>query len=144
MTLNLFKVNDNIWRSGQPLSQDWAELHALGIRKILKLNEMSVGSDHECVAFGMTLYVETIGDQASQVEIDPAILLPIDARLVEPGPWLVHCAEGKDRTGIAIARFRVMQDGWTKEAAYDEWVRYGSHRYRGLEDAWRDWVPPTP
>jgi Tyrosine phosphatase family len=139
--INFFKVNDNIWRSGQPLSSDWADLYAQGIRRVLKLNEMSMGADSECIPIGMTLNVITIDDHVAQTKIDPSILIPIDALLTEKGPWLVHCTEGKDRTGIAIARYRVLHEGWSKDKAYGEWVQYGSHFYRGLEDAWKAWDP---
>jgi hypothetical protein len=54
---------------------------------------------------------------------------------------VVHCTEGRDRTGIVIARYRVRKDGWTKQQAWDEWHDRGSHHYVGLEKAWSEWVP---
>lgn len=42
-------------------------------------------------------------------------------------PTLVHCASGSDRTGYALAIYRVRHDGWSLERAVDEMRNY-SHR----------------
>jgi hypothetical protein len=37
----------------------------------------------------------------------------------------VHCALGRDRTGLVIALHRVLNDGWKAQDAYDEWYEHG-------------------
>jgi len=43
------------------------------------------------------------------------------------GATLVHCAQGRSRTGIMIAAYRVVMEGWTAQAAYDEMIRFGDN-----------------
>jgi protein-tyrosine phosphatase len=38
---------------------------------------------------------------------------------------LVHCRRGKDRTGYAIAAYRIIVQGWEIDAAYEEMLAYG-------------------
>ena len=35
-------------------------------------------------------------------------------------PVLVHCAEGKDRTGYAIAAYRIVEQRWDADSAIQE------------------------
>jgi protein-tyrosine phosphatase len=39
----------------------------------------------------------------------------------------VHCHSGVDRTGFMCAVFRMREQGWSFDAAYDEWVKLGRH-----------------
>jgi hypothetical protein len=41
---------------------------------------------------------------------------------------LVHCLHGVDRTGMAIAAYRICYQGWTVEAAWQEALDMGMHR----------------
>jgi protein tyrosine/serine phosphatase len=130
-----------LWRSGQPLAADWANLRTLGITRTLKLNSASLPDDNDA-----GVYVERIeitDDEAQSILRDVGVLDRIDRAIdaYASDGLLVHCTEGVDRTGIAIARFRVRRCGWSKQAAYDEWVAMGSHNYRGLVAAWNAWEP---
>jgi hypothetical protein len=42
-------------------------------------------------------------------------------------PVYIHCEHGKDRTGLLVALFRVLYQGWSVEDAYAEWTQIG-HR----------------
>ena len=46
----------------------------------------------------------------------------------ERTPLLVHCAAGTQRTGAAVAWFRMLYDGWTGAEAYDEYLAYRYNR----------------
>lgn len=46
----------------------------------------------------------------------------------EQRPILVHCAAGTQRTGAAVGWFRMLFDGWSGAAAYDEYLSYRYHR----------------
>jgi protein tyrosine/serine phosphatase len=41
------------------------------------------------------------------------------------GPVLVHCAAGAQRTGVAIALYRMIEDGWSMDDALMEAQNYG-------------------
>jgi tyrosine-protein phosphatase SIW14 len=135
-------VTPTLWRSGQPVGRDWKEIHQLGVRHVLKLNEPWCIDD---ILDGMTLEAVYIPDGDAQNKVEAATLEEVDRALdrqLAKGVTLVHCQEGKDRAGIAVARYRVRHQRWSKDDAWDEWVRMGSHGYRGLVDAWRAWNPP--
>src|SRR5262249_12221947 len=42
-------------------------------------------------------------------------------------PIYVHCRHGKDRTGLVIGLFRVLNEGWAPEDAYAEMLDHGFH-----------------
>ncbi len=138
----IVKVTDNIWRGSQPAAGDWGGLAALGIMRVLKLNGDSRGSLPATVPEGLIVHDVSLQDfDDPSLELDEAPILAAHAALTShPGPWLVHCTEGKDRTGVVIARYRVLCQGWTKEAAFAEWWP-GSNRYRQLEEYWKGWTP---
>jgi len=51
-------------------------------------------------------------------------------------PVFVHCKYGSDRTGLMCAVYRIVVEGWSREAAIYEMKRggYGAHKiYRNLE-----------
>jgi protein tyrosine/serine phosphatase len=47
------------------------------------------------------------------------------ARGSKNGAVMVHCALGRDRTGMVVAMHRVLNEGWTPQHAYDEWHAHG-------------------
>jgi protein tyrosine/serine phosphatase len=54
-------------------------------------------------------------------------------RAVKRGPILVHCNHGADRTGLILALYRTLYDGWSKDAAVGEMLRgeFGFHAIWG-------------
>ncbi len=45
-----------------------------------------------------------------------------------PGPVLVHCWHGSDRTGAVVAAYRVVVQKWSKQEAIDE-MKNGGYGY---------------
>lgn len=56
------------------------------------------------------------------------------ARLGGDEPVLVHCRSGSDRTGWALAVYRVLREGWTLERAEREMIRFGHEPERYPDD----------
>ena len=54
-------------------------------------------------------------------------------RAVKRGPVLVHCNHGADRTGLILALYRTLYDGWSKGAAVEEMLHgeFGFHAVWG-------------
>jgi protein tyrosine/serine phosphatase len=67
------------------------------------------------------------------VNLPMSDILPADDQLAEflwlvehrTGPVLVHCELGRARTGILVAAYRIVQQGWTAEAALAELETFG-------------------
>jgi protein tyrosine/serine phosphatase len=59
--------------------------------------------------------------------------------VVLPKPVLLHCEHGEDRTGLAVAAYRVVVSGWTKDEAMDEALKFGYRNWLnyGLNKTWR-------
>ncbi len=51
-----------------------------------------------------------------------------------PKPLLLHCYHGADRTGLTIAMYRMIFQGWSKEDAKEELVNGGY----GFHSIWRN------
>ena len=150
---NLRQVKPGLWRSGQPKTVfDWQYLNSLGITRAIKLNFESEYSDSAARVTGITAYVMSV-----QPEGDKDIISDITSTFVRPNPTtieeaekaidpsigtLVHCTHGQDRTGYLIGRYRVNTDGWSKEDAYLEMLRFGFHpELHGLHEAWEEFTP---
>jgi len=64
----------------------------------------------------------------------------IKAALFDPdnAPLLVHCAAGTNRTGLAVALYRLHRQGWTLEQVLEEMKRFGFEdepHHQDLRDA---------
>ena len=101
---------------------------ALGIRSVISLRQ-TVSDTPLAAGAGLTLY--RIPMKSRHVgERDGAKVVEAmrDLRAVQ-GPVLVHCHHGADRTGLIIALWRQLYEGWSKDEAKRELVEggYGFH-----------------
>lgn len=122
---NLYQVDEGVFRSEQPDAKAFQDISGLGIKEVLNLREYHSDDDE---AKGLPLKLH-------HIKIDTAAIT--EDQLVEAlryiqnsdGPILVHCWHGSDRTGAVIAAYRVIIQGWSRDAAIDELVNggYGYH-----------------
>jgi hypothetical protein len=105
MMQRLRKVTDELYRGSAPSPQDVAWLKDnLGINKIVSLDEITGKRiDRACKLLGIKHIMLPI--DISNVKTDLIKFLKHDLKqlFLENGPTFVHCAEGKDRTGLAVA-----------------------------------------
>ncbi len=139
---NFHKVNDDIYRSGQPSADEMAFLStAQGIRSVLNLRD-----NHDDEDEVGTLNIERYDIPLSAGSITEDDLVTI-LRTVKraPKPVLIHCRHGSDRTGAAVAACRIVFEDWTVEQAVSELMEpeYGHHRllYKNIPELLRkaDW-----
>src|SRR5262252_8384185 len=136
---NFGKVNDHIYRGGQPKGDDYQRLGALGIKTILDLR-----GDSEPSAKSLT---EGAGMRYVSLPMAPKEYPQPDAaqRFLEivndqsVWPVYVHCAGGRHRTGAMIAVYRITIDGWDIDRAYQEMKDYGFYTRLGY-GCYRDYV----
>lgn len=140
---NFREVAPGVYRGGHPNAEGWAYLKAKGVRTVVRLHLPSEGSDDEAEALGMTL-IDASGPPATVKDVFGApkperLKLAVDSLRDESlRPVFVHCLHGQDRTGLIVGLYRVLHDGRTKDAAYEEMHRHGFHRsLRGLRTVWK-------
>ncbi len=54
-------------------------------------------------------------------------------------PFLIHCAHGRDRTGIFVFLYRVEVGGWPPRDAWKETLSFGHAAYSG-RSPYREWT----
>lgn len=119
------KVCEGIYRG--PRLGDLNELKSLKVRTILNLenNTEAVGQE-ETVA--KELGIEIIKIPMSEIarprpaDLKKAVEVLNDPKLQ---PVYVHCLHGRDRTGLVVAAYRILHDGWSLEQAYREAIDNG-------------------
>lgn len=130
---NFYRVDELLFRSAQLDGSDAAKLHELGIKSIVNLRHFSRGGDRR--AFEDQFWLANKPLQSW--EIKPAqiadVLRTIRERQKE-GAVLVHCYHGADRTGIVVAMYRVIYQGWSLDAARSEMIDGGY----GFHSMWQD------
>lgn len=122
---NLYKVDDHLYRSGQPGKKGMKALERLGIRHVLNLREFHSDDDE---AAGTNLKLHRVAMNAGLIK-DEDIISALKVIKDADGPILVHCWHGSDRTGTVVAMYRIVFQNWSKAQALEELVSggYGYH-----------------
>ena len=120
---NLYKINDTLYRSAQPTAIGMGQLkQLLGIRTIINMRTLHSDIDE----IGSTgLLNERLHVTYWHIEDEDVIKVMRILANKENGPYLIHCWQGADRTGLMCAMYRIIYQGWTKEDAIDEMVNGG-------------------
>lgn len=139
---NFGRVNERLYRGGQPEPEGLDALRTLGVEIVVNLNTSQEGIQQERAA------VEARGmrylslpwsarslPQRSQVEEFLRLL-----RAEPQTTVFVHCRHGADRTGVMVAAYRMAFQGWTPDQALAEMERFKFHGfwYRHLKHYVRD------
>lgn len=126
---HFYKVTDRLYRGGQPSDKGFQELKKLGITHIISLRS---DSDDVNLLDDEKLTLEHI-----PVSVNP-FKKPKEADVVQflkavtaasKQSVFVHCRQGVDRTGLMIAAYRIVIDGWSRDEAIAEMNSIGSHWY---------------
>ncbi len=119
------KVCEGIYRGPRP--GDLNELKAVNVRTILDLeNSTEAVIQEEAAAKEAGIEVIKIPmsgvERPSPEDLAKAVEIMEDPKLQ---PVYVHCRHGRDRTGLAVAAYRILHDGWTVDRAYREAIDNG-------------------
>ncbi len=119
---NLHRVSDRLYRGAQPTAEGMKRLHEMGVKTVINLRAFH--SDRDEIGDTPLAYahIRMIAVFPEEDEIVHALRILNDA---ERAPVFVHCMHGADRTGVVIAMYRIVMEGWTKDAAIDEMIHGG-------------------
>lgn len=118
---NFGQISATYYRGAQPLGDDYADLAALGIKTVINLTSDDALAEEpglvekagmHYVSLPMTTRVPPTAEQQARflsVVNDPA-----------RQPVYVHCVGGKHRTGVMTAIYRMTQNAWSADQAFDE------------------------
>lgn len=125
---NFFQVTPYLYRSAQPSAKGMRAYEKFGIRTVINLRARHSDDDE---ARGTNLTLVHIPTRTRNVAADEVVVRALQAIRDAEKPVLVHCMHGADRTGLIMAMYRIVEQGWTKEAALDE-MRNGGFGFHSI------------
>ena len=118
---NFGRINDHYFRGAQPTAQDLADLAKLGVKTTIDLTSGDGGSNEERLAeaAGLKFFKIAMNTRVVPTAEQIATFLRI---VNDPAnqPVYVHCVGGKHRTGVMTAIYRMTQESWAPDRAFQE------------------------
>jgi tyrosine-protein phosphatase SIW14 len=123
---NFHAVNEHLFRGAQPSPLGLQELGALGVQRVIDLRERSSATAFEEKQL-KKLGIEYVNIPMAELSApsDQQIQTVLQLLGHAETSTFIHCRRGKDRTGTAIACYRVQHDGWDNRRALREAKSYG-------------------
>ena len=127
---NLNRVTANFYRSAQPTAIGFQSLAKdPGLKTVVSLRAFHSDKD---LLEGTVITLVRVPMNAWHIETEDVVAALAAIRKAEAnGGVLLHCQHGADRTGLITALYRVLYQGWTKDAALDE-MRNGEFGYHAV------------
>jgi protein tyrosine/serine phosphatase len=120
MIRRLRRLADGVYRGSAPSPHDVLLLkERFGIKKIVSLDEETGEKiDRACKMLGIHHVKDYIN--GSRQSLYHVLSQNLRHLLLDDGPTFFHCHEGKDRTGLLGALFRIKFQGWSADKAIKE------------------------
>jgi protein tyrosine phosphatase (PTP) superfamily phosphohydrolase (DUF442 family) len=125
---NFAKISDVLYRGAQPTPEGFAQLKKMGIKTVVNLRSFS--SDRSELK-GTELQYVHIYCKAWHPEDEDVIKFLKVIKDPNNHPVFVHCLHGADRTGMMVASYRIMEQGWPVDEAAKETHNFGFHKVFG-------------
>ena len=122
---NFGRVDPTYFRGAQPEGRDYADLATLGVKTIINLTSDDAEASEQAMAGQAGLKYFQI-PMSTHEPPTPAQLAEFLKIVNDPAsqPVYVHCVGGRHRTGVMTAAYRITQDGWTSDRAFQEMKQY--------------------
>ncbi len=124
---NFHMVTPGIWRSAKLNPESLKRMKTYGLKTIINLlsnDECEPWEDKVAKQMGIQVYhFPLLGSKVAPSKTVDAVL----SILEDPArqPVLVHCAAGKDRSGMIIAAYRIAHTDWSFRNIFQEMMMYG-------------------
>jgi tyrosine-protein phosphatase SIW14 len=127
---NVGRVAPNVYRGAQPLPEGYTTLKKMGIRTVINLR--TAASEKRAVEAAGMKSVEI--PLSVWTDVSPKTIDGIIDIMRDPAnqPVFLHCRQGRDRTGIVVAAYRMKVDGWSFAEAEAEMQSFG------FNDIWHE------
>jgi protein tyrosine/serine phosphatase len=124
---NFSQVTTGVYRGGRPDEAGIGVLAQMGVKTIMDLENDDAAIAAEkgwAEAAGIRFISHPMNGLATPNDAQVNDTL---ATINDPAnqPVFVHCMQGKDRTGLIIALYRVIDEGWAPKDAHDEMMALG-------------------
>lgn len=139
---NFGKMDDRIYRGGQPLPDEFAVLKELGINTVVDLQDDPTDYEKPAVEAAGMKYVNIPMSGWRPVKDSSVQAFMNLVNDPSSGVLYIHCKAGKHRTGLMGAIYRMEKYGWSFDQAYTEMKSYGYSTwpvYGQIKDYVRDY-----
>lgn len=122
---NVGRVAPGVYRGANPLPEGYETLSRMGVRTVVNLRSQN-DEQEAASARGM----HSVGlPMSAYGPVDAETVRRAVALMADPAnrPVSVHCLQGRDRTGVVVAVYRMEIDGWSPKEAEEEMRAYGFH-----------------
>ena len=120
---NFAVVSPVLSRGAQPTHEGFRALRERGIRTIVALRW---GHDDDGALAGLGLNSYRLRAKQWHPETEDVVRAMKVILTPEYQPVFVHCQAGKDRTGLVVAVYRILVDGWSVHDAIAERKAFGA------------------
>jgi tyrosine-protein phosphatase SIW14 len=127
---NAGKVSEFLYRGAQPRGVGYRELQNLGISIVVDLRNTGKTDAEQKSVESSGMRNVSIPTSAFFGPTDNQVAAFLQLLRDNPGKKIfVHCYFGDDRTGVIIASYRIAEDHWTADQAYNEMLAFHFHRH---------------
>jgi tyrosine-protein phosphatase SIW14 len=124
---NFYRVNEHLYRGGQPRTGGIKKLADLGVKTIINLrgeDDLSRSEEKEVTGANMRYFRVPMAGVGRPTDAEMSrVMAIVDAP--ENWPVFIHCKRGSDRTGTVVACYRILHDRWDGERATAEARKFG-------------------
>jgi len=122
---NFGRINEHYYRGAQPAGRDFTALATMGVRTVIDLTDHDGDRNEQRLAQSAGMKFLKIAMNTRVVPTAGQIATFLGA-VTDPAnqPVYVHCVGGKHRTGVMTAIYRMIEDGWTADRAFQEMKSY--------------------
>jgi protein tyrosine/serine phosphatase len=121
---NFDQVSSDLYRGAQPDARGVKMLASkYQVKTVINLRDSDDSTEARQVREAGMMYIRLPLDAETVTEADAEKFLTLLAGA--PKPVFVHCQVGRDRTGMAVAAYRVREQGWTVKDAVADMYAHG-------------------